>query len=379
MKKYRKSKSKRIIRNRLIALILLFMLGFVCYKVISVMHDNNQLNLRAGLNSTTKASNTDTGTKNINPAATEQQPKTVEKKVITISAAGDCTLGSDESFGTVGTFDAEFINQNRNYGYFLGGVKPVFEQDDLTIVNLETTFTTSVQKAEKTFRFKGDPSYVNILKEGSVEAVNVANNHIYDYLDKGYSDTLKYLSEAGIGYFGLGNKYIATVKGIKIGMLGYNGWDESESFKQQLRDDIQNLKKECSLVIVSFHWGNENEYYPNSTQKNLAHFSVEQGADLILGHHPHVVQGIEKYNNKYIVYSLGNFCFGGNNNPSDKDTFIFQQTFTFEDGLLTEATEKNIIPCSISSVSYRNDYRPTILSGDEKDRVMNKINSLSVF
>lgn len=355
------------------------MLGFVCYKVISVMHDNNQLNLRAGLNSTTKASNTDTGTKNINPAATEQQPKTVEKKVITISAAGDCTLGSDESFGTVGTFDAEFINQNRNYGYFLGGVKPVFEQDDLTIVNLETTFTTSVQKAEKTFRFKGDPSYVNILKEGSVEAVNVANNHIYDYLDKGYSDTLKYLSEAGIGYFGLGNKYIATVKGIKIGMLGYNGWDESESFKQQLRDDIQNLKKECSLVIVSFHWGNENEYYPNSTQKNLAHFSVEQGADLILGHHPHVVQGIEKYNNKYIVYSLGNFCFGGNNNPSDKDTFIFQQTFTFEDGLLTEATEKNIIPCSISSVSYRNDYRPTILSGDEKDRVMNKINSLSVF
>lgn len=376
MNRYKRSK---IIRNRFIALLLFLIFGSICYKAIIMLHENDQSKLRADKNSGAKTLNTAAGTRNMNTSTEGQPQKDVEKKTITISAAGDCTLGSDDSFGTIGTFNAEFINQNGNYGYFFGGVKSVFEQDDLTIVNLETTFTTSDQKAEKTFRFKGDPSYVNILKEGSVEAVNIANNHIYDYLDKGYYDTLKHLGEAGIGYFGLGNKYIADVKGIKIGLLGYNGWDESESFKQQLRGDIQNLREESSLVIVSFHWGNENEYYPNSTQKNLARYAVDYGADLILGHHPHVIQGIEKYKNKYIVYSLGNFCFGGNNNPSDKDTFIFQQTFTFQNGLLAEASDKNIIPCSISSVSHRNDYRPTILSGEEKDRVMNKINSLSVF
>lgn len=110
---------------------------------------------------------------------------------------------------------------------------------------------------------------------------------------------------------------------------------------------------------------------------NLAHSAIDHGADLVLGHHPHVLQGIEVYNGKNIVYSLGNFCFGGNSNPSDKDTMIFQQTFTVQNGELVEDNVTNVIPCSLSSESGRNTYQPTPLEGEEKDRVMAKIEEFS--
>ena len=97
----------------------------------------------------------------------------------------------------------------------------------------------------------------------------------------------------------------------------------------------------------------------------------------MVGHHPHVLQGIEEYNGKNIVYSLGNFCFGGNRNPLDKDTMIFQQTFTFANGELVQDNVKNIIPCSLSSVKEYNDYQPTILEGSESERVLQKIQELS--
>lgn len=109
----------------------------------------------------------------------------------------------------------------------------------------------------------------------------------------------------------------------------------------------------------------------------MAKYTIDNGADLILGHHPHVVQGIEEYKNKFIVYSLGNFMFGGNKNPSDKDTFVFQQKFTIKDGKLTTNKDINVIPFRISSTTARNDYRPTPLTGAEKDRVKNKLIDVS--
>ena len=117
--------------------------------------------------------------------------------------------------------------------------------------------------------------------------------------------------------------------------------------------------------------------YPTEYQVNLAHSAIDNGADLVLGHHPHVLEGIEVYNGKNIVYSLGNFCFGGNSNPSDKDTMIFQQTFTVQNGELVEDNVTNIIPCSISSDSSYNNYQPTPLEGDEADRVKGRIEEYS--
>ena len=105
----------------------------------------------------------------------------------------------------------------------------------------------------------------------------------------------------------------------------------------------------------------------------MAHYMIDNGVDLVLGSHPHVLQGIEKYRGRYILYSMGNFCFGGNTDPADKDSMIFQQTFTFVNGELQQDDNIKIIPASVSGVSWCNNYQPVVLEGAEKQRVMEKI------
>lgn len=300
----------------------------------------------------------------------------VQETTIKISAAGDFTIGTDESFGYNGTFVHEADKNGLNH--FVGGLNDIFMHDDLTTVNLETTLTTATQKAEKKFRFKGDPSYVKILTLGGIESVNLANNHIRDYLEQGYQDTIATLKKENIGYFGYENKYLTTVKDVKVGALGYEGWNDTTEIRDRVSRDIMELRNQgAQIVLVHFHWGIEREYVPTAQQKSLARYTVDAGADLVLGHHPHVVQGIEEYNGKFIVYSLGNFMFGGNRNPSDKDTYVFQQTFHLKNGVLTDKKEINVVPFSISSVTNRNDYRPTMLQGSERDRVKKKIIDVS--
>ncbi|HHX59977.1 MAG TPA: CapA family protein, partial [Epulopiscium sp.] len=224
---------------------------------------------------------------------------------------------------------------------------------------------------------RGKPEFTEILKHGNVEAVNLANNHTYDYFQKGYDDTIAALKKAGISYFGLDHQSINNIKGINIGNLGYKGWNNSKWVKDGIKKDIAAMKQKTDILIVTFHWGDEGSNYPNSIQKDLGKFAIDQGADLVLGHHPHVMQGIEKYKDKYIVYSLGNFCFGGNRNPSDKDTFIFQQNFILDQNKKISSTDISIIPCTVSSVKYRNDYCPTPQKGQEGDRIMNRLNQYS--
>lgn len=303
-------------------------------------------------------------------------PKQIEKKTITFSVAGDFTLGSDESFGYDGTFTQEA--DTNGLEYFVENIKTLFGEDDFTSVNLETTLTTSNQKADKKFRFKGDPSYTEILTKGSIEAVNLANNHTLDYLQKGYQDTITNLEKHNVGYFGNENKLLKTIKEVKVGALGYNGWSDTKEIRNQISQDIQSLKDQgAKIVIVHFHWGEERSYVPNESQESLGRFTVDSGADLVVGHHPHVVQGIEEYKGKFIVYSLGNFMFGGNRNPTDKDTFVFQQVFHLENGELMQQKEIKVIPYRISSLASRNNYQPTPLEGDEAKRVMSKILDLS--
>jgi poly-gamma-glutamate capsule biosynthesis protein CapA/YwtB (metallophosphatase superfamily) len=132
------------------------------------------------------------------------------------------------------------------------------------------------------------------------------------------------------------------------------------------------LTKNADIVIVSFHWGIERDYYPNAVQLELGRLSIDLGADVVIGHHPHVIQGIDKYKGKYIVYSLGNFCFGGNRNPADKDTFIFQNVFTVQNGEIID-NQGLVYPCSVSSQTNVNDYQPTLLKGQDRERVINRL------
>lgn len=375
-RKDRKRERRRRRRRRapfVILVILLFIAG--CY-LLYILNSDESKNL-------SEQNERVTNENSILPESVKQpEPKEkpdIEPDVettIKISAAGDFTLGTDETFGYEGTFVHEA--DKSGLAHFVGGLNDIFKNDDLTTVNLETTLTTANKKAEKKFRFKGDPSYTEILTLGGIEAVNLANNHIHDYLEQGYQDTIANLKKRNIGYFGYEHKYLTTVKDIKIGALGYEGWNDTTEIRSQVSQDIQKLREQgAQIILVHFHWGIEREYVPTEEQKSLARSTIDAGADLILGHHPHVVQGIEEYNGKFIVYSLGNFMFGGNRNPSDKDTYVFQQIFHLRNGELTDQKEIKVVPFSISSVTHRNDYRPTMLEGAERERVMQKIIDVS--
>jgi poly-gamma-glutamate synthesis protein (capsule biosynthesis protein) len=146
-----------------------------------------------------------------------------------------------------------------------------------------------------------------------------------------------------------------------------------------LEEGLPALRQQgADLVFAVIHWGTEKEHTCSENQKDLGRWCIDQGYDLVLGSHPHVLQGIERYNGKYIVYSLGNFCFGGNRNPDDKETMIFQQTFTFVDGVLQDdSSAVRAIPCHISSTTSKNDYCPVVLTGDEAAELIGHLNAYS--
>lgn len=310
---------------------------------------------------------------------TDSSNATVSSPVsLTLSVVGDCTLGTDETFD----YDTSLNAYYENYGadYFLQNVKDIFSADDLTIANFEGTLTDSDEREDKTFAFKAPASYASILTGGSVEAVNTANNHSHDYGEQSFDDTLAALDDAGIVHFGYDETAVMDVKGIKVGLVGiYELYDHLER-EQQLKDNIAKVKADgAQLIVVIFHWGNETETVPDSNQTTLGRIAIDEGADLVCGHHPHVLQGIETYKGRNIVYSLGNFCFGGNSSPSDMDTMIYQQTFTIDADGVKKDNVTNIIPCSISSAAYDgyNNYQPTPAEGDEATRILGKINERS--
>ena len=314
-------------------------------------------------------------------AISEEMEKTTKRKnktvSFTISAVGDCTFGTDENFAYEGSMPAKY-DEVGDFNYFFENVKSVFEEDDLTIVNFEGTLTDSTTREDKQFAFKADKSYAEILTDGFVEAANLANNHSKDYGEQSYNDTMDALDEAGITNFGYDRVAIKKVKGIKVGLVGTYVLADGLGVKDSMEKNIQDLKDEgAQVIIASFHWGEEKAEYPNDVQVELAHAAIDAGADLVLGHHPHVLQGIEQYKGKNIVYSLGNFCFGGNMYPSDMDTMIFQQTFTLKGGKLQEDNVTNIIPCSISSVEDYNNYQPTPAAGEKETEIINKITQRS--
>ena len=308
----------------------------------------------------------------------EEAAKAAQKDPVslTISVVGDCTLGTDETFDYDTSLNAYYDSNGKDY--FFQNVKSIFSADDLTIANFEGTLTDSDTREDKTFAFKAPAEYAQILTSGSIEAVNTANNHSHDYGDQSYTDTLTALDNEGITHFGYDDTAVMDIKGVKVGLVGIYELNDHLGREQQLKDNIAKVKADgAELVIVIFHWGNETETVPDTNQMTLGRLAIDEGADLVCGHHPHVLQGIETYKGKNIVYSLGNFCFGGNSSPSDMDTMIFQQTFTITSDGVQADNVNNIIPCSISSADGYNNYQPTPATGDEATRIKSKIDERS--
>lgn len=300
-----------------------------------------------------------------------------EIQKVTITAVGDCTLGPTQTHGYEGSFHDYYDRYGEDY--FFDGVRNLFENDDFTLVNLECVLSDSTDRVEKTWNLKGKPGYVGILTGSSVEGASLGNNHTFDYGQSGLDDTRNVLDQAGI-IFGF-NEHVATYEtdsGIVIGIVSASQLSADETHADYIRDGIQKLRKGgADLVIASCHWGIEGDHYPNDYQQKLAHQIIDWGADVLIGTHPHVLQGLELYKGKLICYSLGNFCFGGNRNPADKDTAVFRQTFTFVDGVLQRSISADMIPYSISSATQRNDFHPTPAEGDRKKTIIRKLNDYS--
>lgn len=303
------------------------------------------------------------------PTATTTQQE--EVKTTLVSFAGDCTLGSQRN--TWSKSNSFITVVGKNYSYPFAKVKSVFSKDDMTLVNFESVLTDYNVPASKQFTFRASPEKVNILVQGSVEAVNLANNHTMDYGQTGYADTLKALKDKGIVYTGDGEiTTYTTDEGVKIGMVGYKFTHSSATFAS----NVQKLKDMgCDIIIFSMHWGAEGYYEPVEIQIQMAEAAIDAGADFVVGHHPHVLEKIDTYKGKYILYSMGNFCFGGNTNPSDKDTAIVQAKFTTESGEVT-SVKLSVIPCSVSGLASYNNYQPIILDDDSTaaKRIYQKLN-----
>lgn len=287
-----------------------------------------------------------------------------------LSFAGDCCLanlkGWSENQHFIGTVGDD-------YSYPFAAVQEYFANDDCTFINLECVFTDSNRAAVKKFVFKGPVAYTQILTQGSVEFANVANNHTLDYGEEGYADTAAALDEASIPYAHDGDtRVFTTASGLTIGVYA----DTYPVELDGLSEKVEAMRAAgAELIVAALHWGQEYYYKPNEEQVSLGHAAIDAGVDIVYGTHPHVLQPIEEYKGKYIYYSLGNFAFGGNTNPTDKDSAILQQTVIREPDGTIRLGELTIIPCSVSSRSDRNDFQPTPLEPDTKayERVLSKL------
>ncbi len=214
--------------------------------------------------------------------------------------------------------------QDQSYQYLFQPLAGLFDQQDLVVANLEGPVTNNqpvsvgtVPGSTNNYIFTFSPQIVSALKQHKVELVNLGNNHILNFGQDGYQQTLKYLSQGGIEYFGqIGSSVskeqqqlslIKEIRGYRIGFVSYNQF--AQVGLEPVLAKIEQIKKQVDLVIVFAHWGNEYQPKANQVITNWAHQLIDQGADVIIGSHPHVVQNHEIYQEKHIYYSLGNFIF----------------------------------------------------------------------
>ena len=308
---------------------------------------------------------TETGT------ATETQQEPVIQTV-KITATGDCTLGATQTHGYAGSFHEYYDKYGQDY--FFKNIRSIFEQDDFTLINLECVLSNATERVEKTWNLKGKPEYVGIMTDSSVEGASLGNNHTFDYGQQGLDDTREVLNKAGI-IFGF-NDHVdtyTTKDGIKIGIVSASQLSADETHANYIRDGIAELREEgADLVIACCHWGIEGDHYPNDYQQKLAHQVIDWGADLLVGTHPHVLQGMELYNGKMICYSLGNFWFDEYN----VDTMLVNIRISGDDD--TEGkVDVSVVP-AVQDGTLSGCVTRICTEDSDKDRIFSLLNKVSI-
>lgn len=296
-------------------------------------------------------------------------------RTVTMSFAGDITIGGEQNMqGRDDSFTA-YYNQ---FGpdYFLANVRPLFENDDITFVNLEGPMldVPGSENKQKTFRFRAPTSFLDVLTGSSVECVTIANNHIMDFGTVGYNATRDALKKAGVGFTINEDAYIWEKDGIRIAFMGMLSTD-IRSNREKITEQIRRMKEEqgVNAVVMMFHMGMEYRNIHEQPQTNAAAWAIDAGVDLVLMHHPHVLQGMEIINNRYVFYSLGNFCFGGNRmvkTPESLYTLVVQADFTFSDEGKYLGQTIRIYPGHISGTYPESNFQPELVTGEEAQKAL---------
>lgn len=260
---------------------------------------------------------------------------------VVVTFAGDVMFDR----GVKGSVNKNF---NGDYNELFKNVN-LFQDDDITLVNLEGPVSDVGHKVGSIYSFRMDPTIISVLNYASVDIVNFANNHVGDYSAVAFKDTLKRLTDNDMLFTGAGDNYTNAItptviekNNIKTCFLGFSdvgpNWMEAQAdtagillaSDSNFSKIISDAKNQCDVLIVSFHWG--DEYKPhNSRQVKLAHRAVDSGADIVVGHHPHVAQDIEIYKDKPIMYSLGNFIFDQYFSPETMQGLVVQMN-VYKDG-----------------------------------------------
>lgn len=286
----------------------------------------------------------------------------------TLSVIGDCTLWSNANYAQHPAGYAGVINGD--YYYPFSNTIQYFENDDFTIANFECILSDknlSYDYTQVYFPFIAPTEYANIIIDGGVDFVTTANNHIMDCYEAGETSTYETLEAYGIPFGKEGQAQLYTTdSGLVIGIY-CSGKDLAPNKTKALNAIQQLIDDGAEYIICAFHWGQELYYEPNQAQIDLAHACIDAGADLIYGSHTHCLQPIEEYGDGLILYSMGNWTFGGSTMPSDPDTAIVQVELTRNDDGSVSRTGMDVIPCCVSSKidaamvkeQNYNDYKPT--------------------
>lgn len=314
-------------------------------------------------------------------APTDVPALSADETELVLTLGGDAVLGTREYWWNDPESLPAYLNQ---YGmaYPFSGLQSLFASDDMTFINLECALKED-GKGEQTgrlWRFRGLPSYTEALWQGSIEQVNIANNHHGDYGTAGEESTRQALIDAGMPFSGYGYTYVWEKNGHKIGFAGCR----ETTYKNDefvIARDINRLREQgCDVIVYSCHWGTEYDDKHNALQQEMAYRAVAAGADIVVGNHPHVVQGLTSVGGAVVFYSFGNLMFGGTHDLTTFDAMVAQVRLRFR-GKAYVGCEVDVIPILTSGRSAEgvNDFRPVLAEGEDWVRIWEKVQKDTLF
>lgn len=305
-------------------------------------------------------------------------PVCLRAEEIVINAVGDIMLAGKWAKAL----------KSRGYEHSFADVRSELAKGDINLANLESPIATGGNEfSNKQFRFRAEPAVAKAVRAAGFNLVTLANNHSMDFGAEALAETLQHLNSAGIAWVGAGvnldearKMALYTIKGKKIAFLGYSLTQPLEFFAGKARPgttpgyeklvaaDVASARRQADYVIVSFHWGREASGTVQAYQRNAAHNAIDAGADAVIGHHPHVLQGIERYKNGIIFYSLGNFAFASKSKTADVSALI---------RLRLDAKQRTAEILPLDVLHRRVGFQPRLLSGNRAKEVIEKLRVLS--